>query len=69
MPQCLDQLALAAAYGVAGRRLERPEELPAALDWALAQPLALVEVRTDRRADAELRRGLRTMASRQLLRP
>ncbi len=69
MPQSLDQLALAAAYGVPGRRLERPEQLAAALDWALAQPLALVEVRTDRRADAELRCRLRTMASRQLLLP
>ena len=69
MPQSLDQLALAAAYGVAGRRVARPEHLVAALDWALAQPLALVEMRTDRRADAELRRGLRTMACRQLLLP
>ncbi len=66
MPQPLDQLALAAAYGVPGRRLERPEDLSMVLDWALAQPLALVEVRTDRRADAELRGRLRTMASRQL---
>ncbi len=69
MPQRLDQLALAAAYGVPGRRLERSEDLPMVLDWALAQPLALVEVRTDRSADAELRRGLRTMASRQHLLP
>lgn len=66
MPQGLDQLALAAAYGVAGRRVERPDQLPEALDWALGQPLALMELRTDRRADAQLRARLRTMASRQL---
>jgi 2-succinyl-5-enolpyruvyl-6-hydroxy-3-cyclohexene-1-carboxylate synthase len=66
MPQALDQLALAAAYGVAGLRVERPEQLQGALDWALGQPLALIELRTDRRADAQLRALLRTMACRQL---
>ena len=65
-PQALDQLALAAAYGVAGRRVEHPDQLPEALDWALGQPLALIELRTDRRADAQLRTRLRTMASRPL---
>ena len=41
------------AHRVAGRRVAGPEHLVAALDWALAQPLALLEVRTDRRADAD----------------
>lgn len=63
MPQAVDPLALAAACGVPGRRVERPEELAEALAWALAQPLALLRLVTDRRADAALRRRLRTMAS------
>ena len=63
MPQTVDPLALAAACGVPGRRVERPEELAEALAWALEQPLALLRLVTDRRADAALRRRLRTMAS------
>jgi len=66
MPQAVEQLDLAAVYGVAGRRVEGPQQLPEALDWALNQPMALLELRTDRRADARLRTRLRTMASRQL---
>jgi 2-succinyl-5-enolpyruvyl-6-hydroxy-3-cyclohexene-1-carboxylate synthase len=66
MPQAVDLLDLAAASGVVGRRVERPQQLPEALEWALNQPMALLELRTDRRADAELRTRLRTMASRQL---
>ncbi|MFZ0409183.1 MAG: 2-succinyl-5-enolpyruvyl-6-hydroxy-3-cyclohexene-1-carboxylic-acid synthase [Cyanobium sp.] len=66
MPQAVEQLDLAAAYGVAGRRVERPQQLAAALAWALRQPMALLELRTDRRADAALRTRLRTMACRQL---
>ena len=66
MPQAVDLLDLAAASGVVGRRVERPQQLPEALEWALNQPMALLELRTDRRADAGLRTRLRTMASRQL---
>ncbi len=63
MPQALDPLALAAVHGVPGRRLLAAAELPAALGWALQQPLSLLLVATDRQADAALRRRLRTMAS------
>jgi 2-succinyl-5-enolpyruvyl-6-hydroxy-3-cyclohexene-1-carboxylate synthase len=59
MPQGIDQLALARAYGAEGRRLTRLDQLPAALAWAAGQPLALLELRTDRRADAQLRQDLR----------
>ena len=59
MPQAVDQLALAAAHGVPGRRLQDLAALPDALAWALPQPLALVALRTDRRADARLRQELR----------
>ena len=66
MPQAVDALALAAAHGVPGRRLAGPERgakaLAADLAWALAQPLALLVARSDRRADADLRRRLRKMA-------
>jgi 2-succinyl-5-enolpyruvyl-6-hydroxy-3-cyclohexene-1-carboxylate synthase len=59
MPQAVDQLALAAAHGVPGRRLRDLAALPEALAWALPQPLALLELRTDRQADARLRQELR----------
>jgi 2-succinyl-5-enolpyruvyl-6-hydroxy-3-cyclohexene-1-carboxylate synthase len=59
MPQAVDQLALAAAHGVPGRRLQDLAALPEALAWALPQPLALIELRTDRQADARLRQELR----------
>ena len=59
MPQAVDQLALAAAHGVPGRRLQDLAALPEALAWALPQPLALLELRTDRQADARLRQELR----------
>jgi 2-succinyl-5-enolpyruvyl-6-hydroxy-3-cyclohexene-1-carboxylate synthase len=62
MPQCVDPLALAAAHGVPGRRLETVADLPGQLAWALDHPLALLELATDRRADAALRQGLRRMA-------
>ena len=62
MPQAVDQRALAALHGVPGRRVECLAELAEALPWALAHPLALLELRTDRRQDADLRRRLRTMA-------
>jgi 2-succinyl-5-enolpyruvyl-6-hydroxy-3-cyclohexene-1-carboxylate synthase len=63
MPQAVDPLALAAVHGVPGRRLTAPADLPAALRWALDQPISLLLVATDRQADAALRRQLRTMAS------
>jgi 2-succinyl-5-enolpyruvyl-6-hydroxy-3-cyclohexene-1-carboxylate synthase len=65
MPQPLDQLALAALHGVPGRRLHGRSELANALAWALEQPIALLEVRSQRRADAALRRQLRLAVSRE----
>ena len=59
MPQAVDQLALAQAHGVPGRRCTGPEGLAEALAWALPQPLALLELRTHRQADARLRQELR----------
>jgi len=59
MPQAVDQLALAQAHGVPGRRCAGPDGLAEALAWALPQPLALIELRSDRRADAGLRQELR----------
>ncbi len=69
MPQSVDPLALAAAHGVPGRTVEQAVELAEGLSWALAQPVALLRLVTDRRADAELRRRLRTMAARSLSTP
>ncbi len=63
MPQPLDPLALAAVHGVPGRRLTDPAELEHDLAWALAQPLALLVLSSDRRRDAALRQRLRTMAA------
>lgn len=65
MPQPLDQLALAALHGVPGRRLQGRSELANALAWALEQPIALLEVRSQRRADAALRRQLRLAVGRE----
>ena len=59
MPQAVDQLALAQAHGVPARRLADLEALSEGLRWALPQPLALLELRTDRQADARLRQDLR----------
>ncbi|MFM7085798.1 MAG: 2-succinyl-5-enolpyruvyl-6-hydroxy-3-cyclohexene-1-carboxylic-acid synthase [Cyanobium sp.] len=59
MPQAIDQLALAALHGVPGRRLHHPGHLAADLEWALAQPCALLEVRSQRLADAQGRQRLR----------
>jgi 2-succinyl-5-enolpyruvyl-6-hydroxy-3-cyclohexene-1-carboxylate synthase len=66
MPQGVDPLALAAAHGVPGRPVRHAVELAEALGWALEQPLALLRLITDRRADAMLRQRLRTMAARSL---
>ena len=63
MPQPLDPSALAAAHGVPWRRVANLAELAPRLAWALAQPLALLVLGTDRRQDAALRRRLRTMAA------
>lgn len=62
MGQAVDQSRLAACHGVPSRRLERADQLASALDWALAQPLALLHLSTDRRLDAERRQALRRMA-------
>ncbi|MCT4366623.1 MULTISPECIES: 2-succinyl-5-enolpyruvyl-6-hydroxy-3-cyclohexene-1-carboxylic-acid synthase [Synechococcaceae] len=59
MPQRLDHRALAAAHGVPSRRVERLDDLAAALHWSEGEQLALLELRTDRRADAQLRELLR----------
>ncbi len=59
MGQPLDHTALAAAHGVPWRRVGSLAELGGALAWALEQPVALVEVRTDRQSDALLRQRLR----------
>ena len=59
MPQAIDHTVLAGAYGVPSRRVEALSQLEAALAWALPQPMALLELRTDRRADAVWRRQLR----------
>jgi 2-succinyl-5-enolpyruvyl-6-hydroxy-3-cyclohexene-1-carboxylate synthase len=64
MPQGVDACALATLHGVPARRLEAPDQLAQLLAWALSQPMALLEVPTRRRADADLRRRLRTMAAR-----
>ena len=69
MPQPVDHLALAAAHGVPGRRVEGGADLAPQLRWALEQPMALLEVVTDRRADAARRQELRRMASPSLLQP
>ena len=63
MPQALDPCALAAVHGVPCRRIANLAELAPQLAWALAQPLALLVLCTDRRQDAALRRRLRTMAA------
>ncbi len=57
MPQAVDARALAAAHGVPSRPIEHGSELAPGLAWALEQPLALLEVRTDRRRDAALRQA------------
>ncbi len=69
MPQQLDHLALAAAHGVPGRRVQQLSCLPSQLDWALQQPLALLELVSDRRADALRRQTLRRMAAQALMQP
>lgn len=62
MPQNVDQLALAGLHGVPGRRLRRAADLDDDLAWALEQPFALLELRSNRQDDASLRRRLRQAA-------
>ncbi|MEB3263067.1 MAG: 2-succinyl-5-enolpyruvyl-6-hydroxy-3-cyclohexene-1-carboxylic-acid synthase [Synechococcus sp.] len=62
MPQAVEARALAAAHGVPSCAIEGWASLAEGLAWALEQPVALLEVRTDRRRDAALRQRLRTMA-------
>jgi 2-succinyl-5-enolpyruvyl-6-hydroxy-3-cyclohexene-1-carboxylate synthase len=69
MPPGLDPRALAAAHGVPSREVTRREALEDALRWGLDQPLALLRVVSDRRADAALRHQLRTMAAELNARP
>ena len=59
MPQPIRHGPLAAAFGVPWRSLAGLEELAAGLAWAASERLALLELRTDRRADAALRQALR----------
>ena len=61
MPQAVDAIALAAAFGVPGRRPQQVADLESDLAWALQQPLALIELITDRRLDASRRHELRRM--------
>jgi len=63
MPQAVDVALLCAAHGVPHQRLTPLQGLEPALAWALGQRLAVLELRTDRRADAARRQQLRTMAS------
>jgi 2-succinyl-5-enolpyruvyl-6-hydroxy-3-cyclohexene-1-carboxylate synthase len=63
MPQAVDQAALAAAHGIPSREVVDRQQLQAALAWGLEQPMALLVLRTDRRADAAWRQALRRMAS------
>ncbi|MFZ9850307.1 MAG: 2-succinyl-5-enolpyruvyl-6-hydroxy-3-cyclohexene-1-carboxylic-acid synthase [Vulcanococcus sp.] len=69
MPQALDHRQLAAGYGAASRALASLDELEDALAWGLQQPMALLELRTDRRADAETRRQLRRRMAQLSARP
>jgi 2-succinyl-5-enolpyruvyl-6-hydroxy-3-cyclohexene-1-carboxylate synthase len=59
MPQAIAHPALAAGYGVPSRPVPDLTALGPALAWGLEQPLALLELRSDRRADADWRRELR----------
>ncbi|MEB3304879.1 MAG: 2-succinyl-5-enolpyruvyl-6-hydroxy-3-cyclohexene-1-carboxylic-acid synthase [Cyanobacteriota bacterium] len=69
MPQGVDPRALARAHGVPSQNVQLMGELEPALTWGLAQPIALLRVVTDRRADAAKRRQLRTMAAERITLP
>lgn len=68
MGQAVDPLALAAAHGVPGRSVTALADLEAALLWARSQPLALLRLVSDRRADAATRLALRARVSERLRR-
>jgi len=59
MPQAVQPRQLAAAHSVPSRVVPCLEDLPAALEWSLCQPVALLHLHTNRRADAALRQLLR----------
>ena len=59
MPQAVSHGPLAEAFGVPWRRLGGLEDLADGLAWAAGEPMALLELRTDRQADAALRQALR----------
>ncbi|MFM8260463.1 MAG: 2-succinyl-5-enolpyruvyl-6-hydroxy-3-cyclohexene-1-carboxylic-acid synthase [Vulcanococcus sp.] len=69
MPQAVDPMALAAAYGVPGQTLNALEQLGDALAWARPQPMALLALRSDRGGDAQLRQQLRRRMARLSLQP
>jgi 2-succinyl-5-enolpyruvyl-6-hydroxy-3-cyclohexene-1-carboxylate synthase len=69
MPQPIEHRQLAQGYGVPSQALSALDELGEALAWGLRQPMALLELRTDRRADAELRRQLRRRMAALSARP
>jgi 2-succinyl-5-enolpyruvyl-6-hydroxy-3-cyclohexene-1-carboxylate synthase len=64
MPQAVSPLALAAVHGVEACRVVGPADLEAQLVWALGRSCSLLELPSDRQADAGLRQRLRTMAAR-----
>lgn len=66
MGQAVDPLALAAAHGVPGREVRVASGLEPALTWARRQPLALLRLVTDRRADARRRLQLRAQVLERL---
>jgi 2-succinyl-5-enolpyruvyl-6-hydroxy-3-cyclohexene-1-carboxylate synthase len=65
----LDACALAAAHGIPSRRAATAAALGEAIDWGLEQPLALVQISTDRQRDGAWRQQLRTMAAAMLQQP
>jgi len=70
MPQAVNPLALAAAHGVPGRQVAALDDLASALEWGLAQAgPALIRVRTDRSADADRRRALRSELQARTMAP
>ena len=69
MPQAVDAGLLCAAHGVPHRRLNNLQELDEGLRWVLDQHLAVLELRSDRQADAALRQRLRTMAQALMHQP
>jgi acetolactate synthase I/II/III large subunit len=54
-----NQAAMARAFGLHGERVEKPEELPGAVDRAFANPAALLDVVvTPRAVSSDARTGL-----------